>query len=51
MYKVTVFVWEKEIVGKDTFSVRGYKTVKTGLTWNEAKEERKLNRSLQIVRM
>ena len=48
MYKLTTFIYENDF--KRNIAYRKYITVKTGLTWQEAKAERKEDRSLQIVK-
>ena len=48
MYKLTTFVYENDF--KKNLRYRKYITVKTNLTWQEAKTDRSKDRSLQIVK-
>ncbi len=49
-YKVTMFGYEPHSDPKmKGVKVRTYLTIKTGLTWQEAKDLRKVNRALMIV--
>lgn len=49
MYKLTTFVYENDF--KRNIAKRLYVTVKAGLTWQEAKEARAKDRTLQIVKV
>jgi hypothetical protein len=49
MFKVTKFIYENDPQSK--CRVRKYITVKSGLSWQEAKAMRNQDRALQIVKV